>query len=139
MRINFVARGALLVATVALSACAGSPSVDDLPPGANFAAKILADDTKLFLYSQRFMRPRDAAAEMDYATLENQRAARERDNFRTAAPKIAKKGLDAMLAQNRYCRAGYVVLEQYEERGAYIIRGECRDSATSDERARFAR
>lgn len=66
----------------------------------------------------------------------------DRPQPKASAARIAQnvqRNLGAMLAQNRYCRDGYVVLEQYEERTGYVIRGECRDSANENDRRLFSR
>lgn len=120
-----------------LTGCSHAPSPSDVPPGADFATKILADDTKLFTYSQRFMRGDSAMSGEADATIDNPKMMRERDSMRVAITKASRKGLEAMLAQNNYCRGGYMVLEQYEQHGSYIIRGECRESATIADREKF--
>ena len=122
----------MVLPTLWLGACSHAPSARDIAPGAGFTTKILPDSTKLFTYSQRFMRGGG-----DVSTIDRPQAMRERDGMRETMTKVAQKGLEAMLAQNGYCRASYMVLEQYEEHGSYIIRGECRDSATDSDRERF--
>lgn len=121
-----------------VTACSHSPSASDIPPGANFSTQILADDTKLFTYTQRFMRGGpEMSGDVDYTTIDNPKMMRERDGMRATITKASRKGLEGMLAQNNYCRDGYMVLEQYEQHGSYIIRGECRDGATGADRERF--
>lgn len=121
-----------------LVACSHAPSAGDIPSGVDFATKILADDTKLFTYSQRFMRGESGASgDADYTTIDNPKMMRERDGMRAALTKSSRKGLEVTLTQNHYCRDGYMVLEQYEQHGSYIIRGECRDAATSADREKF--
>jgi hypothetical protein len=128
-------RCAPCAALVLLGACSHTPGPGDIPPGANFTTHILADSTKLFVYStpQRGGREhrsmRGGGAEREGGDMEQQRP---RDNRRAS-----QNGLQAMLTENNYCREGYVVLEQYETRNQYVIRGECRDAATADDRARF--
>lgn len=125
------------VLLLGLSACSHTPNASDIPSGANFSTKILADDTKLFTYTQRFMRGApDMPGDAD-ATIDNPKMMRERDGMREAISKSSRKGVEAMLAQNNYCRDGYMVLEQYEQHGSYIVRGECRDGATSADREKF--
>ena len=46
--------------------------------------------------------------------------------------------LEALLELNRYCRDGYVTLEQYRMGMQQVIRGECRDDATEADRQRFS-
>lgn len=120
-----------------LAACSHTPSPNDIPPDADFSTKILSDDTKLFTYSQRFMRGGPGMPGDTDVTIDNPKMMRERDSMRASITKVSRKGLEAMLAQNHYCRDGYMVLEQYEQHGSYIIRGECRESATSADREKF--
>ena len=120
------------VALIGLCAC--TPSSHKGIASSDFAPKILDDDTKLFVYTQRFG---VLAARDDYASIDNPAALRERESIRLSAPKASKNALEALLRQNHYCRDGYVVLDQYEQHGSYIIRGECRDSATPEERQKF--
>ncbi|HEY3700210.1 MAG TPA: hypothetical protein VGK97_12800 [Spongiibacteraceae bacterium] len=120
-----------------LAACSHTPTADDIPPDATFTTSILADNTKLFVYSQRFAR--GGAPREDYASpADRENTVRQRDAERTRAPLAAKNGVQAMLAQNHYCRAGYMVLEQYDQHGSYVIRGECRDEATAEDRNKFS-
>lgn len=129
-------------AAALLSACAHTPSADDIPPGATFTANILADNTKLFVYTQRFGRggpARDEYAEIDgyEGRGRSSGGGRERGAERSGVSQAAQKGVQAMLAQNKYCRDGYMVLEQYDQHGSYVVRGECRDAATADDRNKF--
>lgn len=129
---------ALVLVGVLMAACSHAPSASDIPPGVDFSTKILIDDTKLFVYTQRFMRGGSAPSDaVDFATIDNPKMMRERDSMRAGMSKTARKGLEATLAQNNYCRGGYMVLEQYEQHGNYIIRGECRDAASSADREKF--
>jgi len=119
-----------------LSACSHTPSADDIPPGATFTTKILADDTKLFVYSQRFARRGAGGGEGDDGLSEAPDRGGSGRSEQMA--KTSLRGMQAMLAQNHYCRDGYVVLEQYDEHGSYFIRGECRDAANAAERSKFS-
>lgn len=125
------------IAVLWLSACSHTPSIDDIPPGATFTTKILADDTKLFTYSQRFGRRGPNEGDMDDRASEER--IRSGSSNRTAQiAQTGLRGVQAMLAQNHYCRDGYMVLEQYEQHGSYIIRGECRDAANAADRSKFS-
>ena len=48
-----------------------------------------------------------------------------------------KQRVDRLIAENRYCRDGYVVLDEYTGAGGVSLRGECRDGATPEDRSRF--
>ncbi len=124
-----------------LGACSHTPSAGDIPPGAEFTTKILADDTKLFTYSVRVLR---AGSNGDGDDVSGDMPGRGSSGFaqnsgrRGLSEQSMLRGVEAMLAQNHYCREGFVVLEQYDEHGKYIFRGECRDAATGAERERYA-
>jgi hypothetical protein len=127
---------AMGVAALFLAACSHTPGVGGIPPGATFKTNILADDTKLFMYSQRFAQ--DERSDVDSRDGVRSRNQGSGSVSRSAQyAQVSLRGVKAVLAQNHYCRDDYVVLEQYEEHGSYIIRGECRDAATSAERGKF--
>jgi hypothetical protein len=48
-----------------------------------------------------------------------------------------KQRVDQLIAENRYCRDGYIVLEEFTGAGGVSLRGECRDGATAEDRHRF--
>jgi hypothetical protein len=120
-----------------LLACGHTPSPRDIAPGASFTTEILPDATKLFVYTERRQMLDEEIEEM------NELAARRGDARR---PKVSpvrsaqalRRNLEAMLAQNNYCRDGYLVLEQYEERKGRVIRGECKDAASASDRQRYS-
>jgi hypothetical protein len=120
-----------ILLAVVLGACSHTPGPDDIPPGADFSANILGDGTKLFVFSLRLARPEGHGMGAMRGQEEEQRSRRPTN------VKSMQQALQAMLAENGYCRENYVVLEQYELRNQYFIRGECRDSATESDRTRF--
>ena len=123
-----------LAATVLSSVgCSHTPSAADIPPGATFTANILADGTKLFVYRQSGFGARPPR-EGEVGALDQP----DRGPSTEQLQKSAKRGVDATLAQNHYCREGYMVLEQYQQERAFIVRGECRDAANADEREKFS-
>ena len=135
---NFLRYSPLLIAVLA-AACSHTPGPADIPPGADFTANILADGTKLFTFSTRLERGggmfgggsgRRGGGREEGEDGEEQRQ-------RRSPVKPNQQGLQAMLAQNGYCRDGYVVLEQYEQHNQYVTRGECRDAATDADRERY--
>lgn len=132
------AYGCLIFLTL-LSACSNQPTTADIPVGASFTANILADGTKLFVYSERRMN-REREELEEERELTGQRSDRPRP--KVSGARIAQnvqRNVGAMLAQNHYCRDGYLVLEQYEERTGYVVRGECRDTANESDRRLFPR
>jgi hypothetical protein len=46
--------------------------------------------------------------------------------------------LEYKLAESRYCREGYIEIDTYQADGRMHILGECNDSATPEDRERFA-
>jgi hypothetical protein len=118
-------RSLIFVATLLLTACGGGGQRPDEPAPGRFSAELLNNGTKLFTYTlEREPPPRTVQRR-------GEPPPRER---RLPDP---HKGLQAMLLQNGYCREGYVTLEQYTLARQQLIRGECRDSASAADRARF--
>jgi hypothetical protein len=110
-----------------------------VPRGANFSANILDNGTKLFTFSTRLPRQRDAddvRAENKFRRDTDQPEARPR--LQADLAEANKKAAQAMLQENGYCREGYVLLEMYEDRLDYVIRGECRDAANDSDRAKYS-
>jgi hypothetical protein len=130
-----ILRRCLWLAALLISACGHTPGPKDIPPDVDFATTILDDDTKLFTYSVRINRggPDGLGSQRPPGRGEGG----EQKQQRRPSARASQKGVEAMLMQNGYCRDGYVVLEQYEERTKYIVRGECRDAANDQDRARF--
>ncbi|MAT91543.1 MAG: hypothetical protein CME59_02985 [Halioglobus sp.] len=48
-----------------------------------------------------------------------------------------KQQVDRLIAENRFCRDGYFVLDQYSGAGGKSLRGECREGASPEDRIRF--
>jgi hypothetical protein len=48
------------------------------------------------------------------------------------------ENLELRLADNRYCREGYIELDSYFSRVRSYIRGECKEAATDEDRQAFA-
>jgi len=118
-----------------LSACGHTPSAGDVPPDANFSANILDNGTKLFTFSTHLPhQPRDG----ENMPRRGDQQGEERPRPHADMAGASKKALQAMLLENGYCREGYVVLEMYEDRTSYVMRGECRDAADDNDRARYA-
>jgi hypothetical protein len=121
---NASGRAALIVLLALLGACAQQPDAGDVPRGADFSPRILADGTKLFRVLLREPLPERRRAQ-------NAPPQREREADLKA---IAA----AMLAGNGYCRTGFIVLEQYRQQHTRALRGECREGADAGDRQRFA-
>lgn len=119
--------------TMLTTACGHAPSARDVPPGANFAANILADGTKLFTFSIHLPKP---SIEAERRLRAEDGEQNDRQRRRVDYAEGSKRALQAMLQENGYCREGYVLHELYEDRTDYVIRGECRDAANDADRAR---
>ncbi len=109
-----------------LAACANQPDAGDVPPGVDFKTQMLADGTKLFKVITREAIPKE------------RRGLNKPPEQRRERPQDMKKIAAAMLAENHYCRSGFVVLEQYQQQHSHVLRGECRDAADASDRQRFA-
>lgn len=129
--IGIVCLGALL------AACGHTPSAQDVPPGATFSANILDNGTKLFTFSTRL--PHQPHGGDNTVRRDEERPTDDRPRMHADMAQNNKKGLQAMLLENGYCRDGYVILEMFEERADYVIRGECRDAASDSDRAKYSR
>ena len=127
-----------LSAVTLLAACSQAPTADDIPPSARFTTRILDNGTKLFVYSQGGRQQGSLGREGELPDARRDMPRDEERRKRVVAPDL-DKGVTAMLTQNQYCRDGYVVLERYEQHGAFVMRGECRDAATAADRQQFAR
>lgn len=129
---KWVLATAIVAGAVSIAACSHTPSAADIPPQASFTANILADNTKLFVYRQRgFGGPprEDEVGSLD----RGERRPKTEDE-----QKMARRGVEAMLMQNHYCRDGYMVLEQYEQQRSFVVRGECRDAADASDREKYS-
>jgi hypothetical protein len=139
---------AITLGFMLLSACSSAPGPKDIPAGTEFSTHILADNTKIFTLKIHPERDRGAGG----AVREGEGRGRGGDCF-PCEPGDARGGgmgggmraraLDmksiatAMIAENHFCREGFVVLEQFQQERSQIVRGECRDSADASDRARF--
>lgn len=121
---------------LAVAACSHTPEPGDIPPGANFTTHILDNGTKLFTYAVRQGRPGGGGGDGGMGG-GGDRPEGGGMGRPSRSGRDTQLGLQAMLMQNTYCREGYVVLEQYETMNQFVIRGECREAANDDDRARF--
>lgn len=109
-----------------LAGCGSAPKKPEEIPG-TFRTDILANGTKLFTYTLGTPAPD------------------RRANSGTMPPPGTRidlpdphKPLRALLEQNRYCRDGYLTLQQSRMGMQQVVRGECRDDATAEDRERFS-
>lgn len=141
----------MLAGVVSLAACSGAPTPKDIPPGTQFSTQILDDGTKLFTLKSQPPGPERGSGERMRA---QSRQGRGGDDCFPCEPGERGAGggagggrmresdlkavATAMISENRYCREGFVVLEQFQQERARVLRGECRDSADTADRARFS-
>ncbi len=133
---KIICRSSMICLGITVSvACSHAPSASDIPANVSFTTNILANDTKLFTYTVGGMRG-GPGGEGD---MDDMPPARGGMGGARKGPSVQSllRGVEAMLAQNHYCRDGFVVLEQYEQRLGYVVRGECRDSASHLDREKF--
>ncbi len=117
---------AALALALLLTGCSSSPEKPEKIPG-SFRTEILPNNTKLFTYTLGIPAPDRRANGGDMPP--------PGTKMRLPDP---HKPLEAMLEQNRYCRDGYVTLERYRMGMQQVVRGECRDDATAEDRERFS-
>lgn len=141
---------ALMLGCALLSACSSAPGTKEIPTDAEFSTRILADNTKLFTLkvghpggdraSDQRLRERDGRSSGGSDCFPcgpgDSRGGGSAGPMRT--PDLNLKAIaTAMIADNHFCREGFVVLEQFQKDRSTVIRGECRDSANASDRARF--
>jgi hypothetical protein len=129
-----IGRSAWLLGILLAAGCAHQPGPTDITPGSEFNANILEDGTKLFVFSVPLAHPgKGGGGDIRREMGDDEDMSRARREVSHPGP----QAVQAMLAQNSYCREGYLVLEQYEQQRRYVTRGECRDGATEQDRERF--
>lgn len=120
----------------ALLGCGGNDQRPTEAIPASFTTDILPNGTKLFTFELEPQGPPDGAGPR------MQRGGPGpgpdgRPPRRGPSAAASHKQLASLLAENHYCREGYVTLQQYGLYGGYTIRGECRDGADDSDRSRF--
>lgn len=136
----------VVMAVIALcGACASKEKRPRPEPVTQFNTHISADGTKLFVYRMEMPeresgggqrgRPQGGGMGGRGAPPAQERGSGrgERGND----DDLLKQQVDLLIAQNRYCRNGYLVLDQYTGAGGSSLRGECREEASAEDRTRF--
>lgn len=122
----------LLAALVA--GCNTAPPKWDIPP--SFATNITSGGIKFFTYTlkkpEREERLRATAGRNPGLQRTPSSKQRKRDKN-----KLTDK-VDLFLAENGYCREGYFILDQYIGPAETVLRGECKEGATEQDRMRFS-
>jgi hypothetical protein len=142
-----------LLSAMLLAACSSAPGPKGIPANAEFSTKILGDGSKLFtlkLHPEMGRggpggpMPQDArggrgdGAGGDCFPCEPGEGGRGEMRGARAREADLKNIASAMIAENHYCRDGFVVLEQFQQDRSRVLRGECRDGADASDRARFS-
>jgi hypothetical protein len=135
----------LLVIVVVLSSACSSKKPRP-QPAVYFSTNITVEGSKFFVYrlempqrseqegSRRGSRPTKGGGP-DGGRDRASPPARDRKGGRGADD--LKQRVDQLIAENLYCRDGYVILDEYTGGGGVSLRGECRDDATPADRNRF--
>lgn len=132
----------LFLTIVALSACVSKNRVPKEIVTDSFLMDIKDDGTKLFIYIANFRGSKPKPKPMGVRIQNNQplpsrSASAVRSDQAERQERLAIRAVDFILRQNRYCRAGYLILNSYVEFGTVEIRAECQESATESDRAVF--
>lgn len=115
---------------IALSACT-SRSIPEVY--GNLLTNIRPDGTKLFMYtSGRGQRVPGLGGPAPRSRQDFQRDRRE------YMMSVLEAGLEQKLEATGFCRTGYIPLGSYVERGIFEIRGECKESASKEDRVIFS-
>ncbi|MEH6557382.1 MAG: hypothetical protein V7459_05790 [Oceanicoccus sp.] len=134
----------LVIAVVLSSACSSKKPRPE--PVVYFSTNITAEGGKFFVY--RLEMPQRSEQEGGRRGSRPMKGGRP-DGGRDGGPPPTKdrKGggregdleqrVDSLLAENLYCRDGYVILDKYAGGGGVSLRGECKDAATPADRNRF--
>ncbi|WP_231518105.1 hypothetical protein [Alteromonas stellipolaris] len=141
-----------LVATAVLAGCAGKPDHRDQGE-VFFETKINPDGTKLFAFSigmpsrgnreagngQRPSRGGEGGGRGGRSGGQNgggeTRGGNDRDAERMEA---FYDTLREKLFETQYCRNGYIEIDTHETEGRYHLLGECQESASEEDKLKFA-
>ncbi|MFT4519726.1 MAG: hypothetical protein ACI9JM_002123 [Halioglobus sp.] len=133
----------MVIAIALSSACATKKSRPVPESAVLFNTSITTEGGKFFVYRLK-MPERDEGAERGRGAtgMKGGRPGEQRGQDRSPAKDgrnkdVLKQRVDLLMAQNRYCRDGYFVLEQTTNYNALSLRGECREGANSEDRIRF--
>ncbi|GLP95365.1 hypothetical protein [Paraferrimonas sedimenticola] len=122
---------ASVVAAVGLSACSSQRSKPaiDTPFESRFSTKVLNNDAKLFTYSMEMFKPtRRITSREEYM--------RYRPSTESVEALLDQK-VTNILNFNRYCREGFTELDRLVLSDYAMVRGECNEAATEEDRKRF--
>ena len=123
----------LIVSLVILvSSCSSHPEIPETP--GLFTAQISDNGSKFFSYRLDRKIAGQARPAGKVGGRGGSKGYRESvSRSSSVSDDLLDRGLASFIAQNAYCRTGYVILE----RSASSLRGECNETATDADRERF--
>lgn len=140
----------LVVLVMAISLSSACSSKRPRPePAIYFSTYITVDGSKFFVYRQEI--PQHTNRKKSGQSSHEMKGQRpsggrgdgpQQERGRGRGPDRPDKNsltqrVDMLIAENSYCRDGYIVLDEYTDAEGVSLRGECRDDATSEDRGRF--
>ncbi len=139
----------LSISALTLSGCSSnSPKRQGGMPTEDFVTHIKPDGSKIFNYSLIKKMPNQGQGQMGKGRGKGGgmhgggggMKGGGKPNMSQMKDKMqekAHKKLNLKLAQTGYCREGYMELESFFERGLVTIKGECNESATTEDSKTF--
>ncbi len=130
-----------LLTAAAISACSGAPSAPSKPQSATtFITHIDAAGSKLFVFSLQSPQVNGSSKHARSGMRHGGQGSTNTDNQSAPANDMQQKFndlLQAKLTDSGFCRDGYIEQDRTVESGFMSLRGQCRDKATPEDRARF--
>lgn len=114
---------ATILGALLLVGCQSGPASAPADIETRFAPRILDNDTKLFTFTA-ILPKRSPGPSLSDIGRQNEPA--------------LDRWVQALFAENAYCRDGYLTLDHYRTARQAVLRGECREAATAADRRRFA-
>jgi hypothetical protein len=122
---------------LALTACAGTRSVQ-LPPADEFLIpQISADGSKFFEFQRQYIYP-DPDPTDRLLGRESQSGSRQFTGDPRLVDAEIERRLNRAFELTGYCRNGYFQLYRDQSREGFTLRGECREDADEEDRRRFS-
>lgn len=128
----------VFLAATTLCACTSPASKETIPE--TFSTKITSDGTKLFFYQLLIKKDNpDKEIWKEVAINQQQRRPSSRKALKafSQAQKQLYSQLELYLDNSKYCRDGYVEIEDQFALGLAAITGECKETATAEDKKSF--
>lgn len=120
---------ALLLSLPAITACSGLPGIAPDGPAPLFHTHINEEGSKRFTFEAAPLDALPGRLQED----DDSRLTRRSKSLLERREALQDDQLTQMLATNKYCRSGYIVLSQT----SWKIRGECNETASQADRDAF--